>query len=50
MEEARRKLRIFLMCVVAVAVFVGLIYYFTEVYDNQNISEGMLVKCICEEI
>ena len=50
MEEARRKLRIFLVCVVMAAVIIGLIYYFTDVYTSQPVSEGILVKCVCEEI
>ena len=44
MEEARRKLRIFLICVVMTAVLVGMIYYFTDVYGNSDVSEGTLVK------
>jgi hypothetical protein len=43
MEEARRKMRIFLICVVMAAVLVGMIYYFTDVYGSENISEGTLV-------
>ena len=50
MEEARKKLRIFLVCVVMAAVLVGIIYYFTDVYDKQMVSDGILVKCICGEI
>lgn len=44
MEEARRKLRIFLICVVMAAVLVGMIYYFTDVYGSQDVSEGTLVN------
>ena len=43
MEEARKKLRLCLICVVAVAVIVGAIYYFTDVRSKENISEGTLV-------
>ena len=43
MEEARRKLRIFLICVVMTAVLVGMIYYFTDVYGSEDVSEGTLV-------
>ena len=50
MEKARKKLRIFLVCVVMAAVLVGLIYYFTGVYGNSDISEGTLVKHNCEEV
>lgn len=50
MEEARRKLRIFLICVVMAAVLIGVIYYFTDVYENGAVSEGTLVRCMCEEV
>lgn len=43
MEEGRRKVRICLLCVVMAAVLVGLIYYFTEIYQTTNISGGTLV-------
>ena len=46
MEEARRKLRIFLICVVMAAVAVGAIYYFTDVYSGNDVIEGTLVKVI----
>lgn len=49
MEEARRKLRIFLICVVMAAVLVGMIYYFTDVYSNGDVSEGTLVMHQIEE-
>lgn len=50
MEETRKKLRIFLVCMVMAAVLVGIVYYFTDVYEKQMLSDGILVKCICEEI
>lgn len=43
MEEARRRLRVCLICVVAIAVIVGFIYYFNEVRDGGDVSEGTLV-------
>lgn len=49
MEEARRKLRIFLICVVMAAVLVGMIYYFTDVYEGMDVSEGTLVMHQIEE-
>lgn len=42
MEEARKKLRVCLICVVAVAVVLGCIYYFGSV-DNKDVSEGTLI-------
>ena len=49
MEEARRKLRIFLICVVMAAVLVGMIYYFTDVYEDVDVNEGTLVMHQIEE-
>lgn len=43
MEEARKRLRICLICVVAVAVIVGAVYYFHDIRGSRNISEGTLV-------
>lgn len=44
MEEDRRKIRIFLICIVMTAVLVGIIYYVTDVYSSKGISEGTLVQ------
>ena len=49
MEEARRKIRVFLICVVMAAVLVGVIYYFTDVYGSSDISEGTLVMLPYED-
>ncbi len=43
MEEAHKKLRICLFCVVAAAVIIGIIYYISENYGKMSISEGTLV-------
>ena len=43
MEEARRKLRLCLICVVAIAVIAGCIYYISDVKAKEDISEGTLV-------
>lgn len=48
MDEARKKLRVCLICVVAVAVIVGLIYYFSEMNDKNKVSEGTLVMAEIE--
>ena len=34
MENARRKLRVCLICVVMAAVVIGLIYYFNDMRDQ----------------
>ena len=44
MDEARKKLRVCLVCVVAASVLLGLIYYFADVSGEAEISEGTLVK------
>ena len=49
MEEAKRKLRIFLICVVMAAVLVGMVYYFTDIYGSEDVSEGTLVMLSNEE-
>ena len=43
MEEARRKLRVCLFFVVALAVIVGCIYYFGGAGGQEYMSEGTLV-------
>lgn len=43
MDEARKKLRICLFCVVMAAVIIGAIYYINDVSNNNNINEGTLV-------
>lgn len=50
MEEARKKIRICLICVVAAAILIGLIYYFTDIYGTSNVSEGTLVMKECGEV
>lgn len=50
MEDARRKLRVCLITVVAVAVIVGLIYYFGSERGKQNTSEGTLVKAEWQQV
>ena len=39
MDEARKKLRVCLICV----VIVGVIYYFGDVRNAENVNEGTLV-------
>ena len=46
MEAGRRKIRIFLFCVVMTAVLLGLVYYFLESYGQGDVSEGTLVKSV----
>lgn len=50
MEEGRKKLRIFLACIVGAAILMGIIYYFTDIYHATDISEGTLVMIMDEEM
>lgn len=44
MDEARKKLRVCLLCVVATAVIIGLIYYFRDVRSVEHVTDGTLVR------
>lgn len=44
MDDARKKLRVCLICVVMAAVVVGLIYYFNDMRSHGKINEGTLVE------
>ncbi len=44
MDNARRKLRVCLICVVMAAVVIGLIYYFNDMRSRDKINEGTLVE------
>ena len=44
MDEARKKLRVCLICVVAAAVILGLLYCFLDVQGETAVSEGTLVS------
>jgi len=48
MDEARKKLRVCLICVVAVAIIIGFIYYFGDVKSRNHVSEGTLVTASME--
>lgn len=43
MDDARKKLRVCLLCVVAVAVIIGCIYYFNAGKSEDSFREGTLV-------
>ncbi len=43
MEEARRKLRMWLLAAVTLAIIVGCIYYFHDLKGGNDISEGTFV-------
>ena len=44
MTEAKRRLRVCLLCVVLLAIVVGMFYYYYEANVSETISEGTLVK------
>lgn len=48
MEEARKRLRVCLIFIVALAVLVGCIYYFGDTGKAEDISEGTLVRAETE--
>lgn len=48
MDEARRKLRMWLAIAVTVAIIVGCIYYFHDVKGSADISEGTFVLWMAE--
>ena len=43
MEQARKRIRVCLICVVMAAVIVGFIYYFNDGREQSDMSEGTLV-------
>lgn len=44
MEKARKKIRVCLLCVVALAVILGVVWYFQEMKKNTSVTEGTLVE------
>ena len=44
MDEARKKLRVCLICVVAAAVILGLVYCLMDVGSETAVSDGTLVQ------
>lgn len=43
MDNARKKLRVCLICVVMAAVVIGLIYYLNDMRSHSKVNEGTLV-------
>ena len=43
MEEARKKLRVCLIFVVAAAIIIGVIYYFGDWDNDSQVNEGTLM-------
>ena len=44
MDEARRKIRICLVCIVMIALIVGIVYYMNDVMGSSDPDEGTLVR------
>lgn len=44
MDEARRKIRICLFCIVMIAVIVGAVYYMNDAVGSSSSDEGTLVR------
>lgn len=49
MEDARRKLRMWLLAAVTTAIIVGCIYYFHDLKGGSDISEGTFVLHVAED-
>lgn len=43
MDEARKKLRVCLICIVVAAVIMGCVYYYKDVRGSAEMMEGTLV-------
>lgn len=46
MEKAKRKVRICLICVIMVAIIVGIFYYYNELGKENLHGEGTLIQSI----
>lgn len=46
MEKAKRKVRICLICVVMIAIIVGIFYYYNELGNDSLHGEGTLIRSI----
>lgn len=44
MDEARRKIRICLFCIVMIAALIGVAYYMNDVKGGGSMEEGTLVR------
>lgn len=47
MEKGRKRIHVFLICLVLLAVVVGLFYYYYEVQSEITSDEGTLISNIC---
>ena len=43
MEKAKRRVRICLLCVVIIAIFMGILYYYHDLGDTGIQAEGTLI-------
>lgn len=48
MERGRKRVRMCLLCVVLLAIVVGLFYYYYELQNQQKMTEGTLVSNVIE--
>lgn len=44
MDKARRRIRIFLLCVVAAAVILGIFYYCYDMQGKAAVNKGTLIS------
>lgn len=47
MEKAKRRVRVCLLCVVIIAVVMGILYYYHEMNEDGVQAEGTLVMVDC---
>ncbi len=48
MEKAKKRVRICLVCVVIIAVVMGILYYYHGLNDSGIQAEGTLVSATCK--
>ena len=48
MEKAKKRVRVCLLCVVTIAVVMGILYYYHEMNEDGLQAEGTLVKAELE--
>lgn len=49
MEKAKRRVRVCLICVVLLAIVVGIFYYYNQMGDEALQDEGTLVFASCAD-
>ena len=50
MGNGRKKIRFCLCTVVILAIVVGILYYYGQMQEKSNITEGTLISSLCMEL